>query len=74
MIANALPPKWIVSRIYTLKEGNAPDGRPIRDLFLEMTTAEAQFYNAVQENHSLYLLPGYRPLPSLCWHHRYEAL
>lgn len=44
MIANALPPKWSVSRIYTLKEGNAPDGRPIRDLFLEMTTAEAQFY------------------------------
>lgn len=50
MIANALPPKWIVSRIYTLKEGNAPDGRPIRDLFLEMTTAEAQFYNDLTDD------------------------
>lgn len=50
MIANTLPPQWIVSRIYTLKEGNAPDGRPIRDLFLEMTTAEAQFYNDLTDD------------------------
>lgn len=50
MIANTLPPQWIVSRIYTLKEGNAPDGRPIRDLFLEMTTAEAQFYNELTDD------------------------
>ena len=50
MIANTLPHQWIVSRIYTLKEGNAPDGRPIRDLFLEMTTAEAQFYNDLTDD------------------------
>lgn len=50
MIANTLPPQWIVSRIYTLKEGNAPDGRPIRDLFLEMTTAEAQFYKDLTDD------------------------
>lgn len=50
MIANTLPPQWVVSRIYTLKEGNAPDGRPIRDLFLEMTTAEAQFYNDLTDD------------------------
>ena len=42
--------EWVPGVAYTLRTDNAPNGVCIRDIFLDMTTAEAQFYQKLTDD------------------------